>query len=242
MAQFDPNPPTFDIKYDIGKVPDIGSGYAAGIASAGKSIGEGVAAALDVANRSQSAHDTLDAMYQGKMLGPDAYAAIKGKSLGAQEKMIGMYTAQWIQQQGELAKAQGQVAAASGMTADQIRQYQALGMLPPNVDPNKKILTPNQPPVVRRAQPVQQPPAAAPPVQSNQSGSPTPSWAQGGGAAPSQTSAVKVTSIGPPLAIGQPMPAGGVTKVMTDKDGVSHNGVAVPGPNGTWVWRAHPIQ
>ena len=118
MAQFDPNPPTFDVKYDIGKVPDIGSGYAAGIESAGKSIAGGISNALDVMNRRQNATDMLNAMVQGGMLSPDAYKAIAGKSLGAQEQMLGMYANQWVldqaqQRQLSLARGQGGVEVAT---------------------------------------------------------------------------------------------------------------------------------
>src|SRR5215475_13442377 len=116
--QFDPNPPTFDVKYDIGKVPDIGSGMAAGIASAGESIAKGASAAMDVMNRRQNATDMLNAMHQGGMLSDDAYSSIAGKSLGAQEQMLGMYANQWILDQANqralsLQRGQGGVEVAT---------------------------------------------------------------------------------------------------------------------------------
>jgi hypothetical protein len=126
--------------YDIGKVPDIGEGYAKGITAAGEGISKGVTSALDVMNRSQAAHDTLDAMLGGKMLSPEAYAAIKGKSLTAQEGMIGMYANQWIRQQKqqmELQKLGYGGAVDVAKQAATIKQYQDLGLLPPGADPKK---------------------------------------------------------------------------------------------------------
>lgn len=112
--------------FDV-KPTDIGSGYAAGIAQAGEGLSKGISSALDVMNRSRAAHDTMDAMLQSKILSPEAYSAIKGKSLTAQEGMIGIYANQWIQQQAqqramELARQQGaiQVGVERG-------KFQAMG-------------------------------------------------------------------------------------------------------------------
>lgn len=114
---------------DLGK--DFTGGLQAGTAL-GKDVGEGISAALGVATRSQAAHDTLDAMAQNKILSADAYASIKGKSLTAQEQLIGMYANQWIAQQAqqrELQKiaytGQVQVATEAGMTAEKLKMIQA---------------------------------------------------------------------------------------------------------------------
>lgn len=87
--------------YDIGKVPDIGSGYAAGISEAGKGIAAGLGSALDTFTQNRTADDTLQAMRQMKVLSNDAYQAIAGKSLGAKQTLLGMYAGEWIKQQAQ---------------------------------------------------------------------------------------------------------------------------------------------
>ena len=169
MAEFSSTPPNFDVKYDIGRVPDIGAGYAAGITEAGKGIAQGVSSALDVANRSRAAHDTLDMMVQSKMISPDDYAAFKGKSLSAQEAMIGMHANQWIAQQAQqraidLAKVQGAVQV--GVETGKLGAYQkafGAGAPVPGMDPRHLPWNPNltNPQNQQNQQNQQNPPAKA---------------------------------------------------------------------------------
>ena len=94
----DGNLPTVSIPgfgYTAGTT-NIGEGYAKGIQSAGESIGKGLGQAMDVMNRRQNATDMLNALHQGGMLSDDQYKSVAGKSLGAQEQMLGMYANQWI--------------------------------------------------------------------------------------------------------------------------------------------------
>jgi hypothetical protein len=92
------NLPTVTIpafSYDV-KPMDIGAGYAKGITAAGEGIAKGITGALDVANRRQNASDLLTALHQGGILDDKVYKSVFGKSLGAQEQLLGMYANQWI--------------------------------------------------------------------------------------------------------------------------------------------------
>jgi hypothetical protein len=158
---FNTTPPSFNLKYDIGTVPDIGAGYAKGITAAGESLAGATKGVFDVMARNQNANDMLSAMKQNKVLTPDQYNSIATKSLGAKEQMTGMYANQWILDQANqraisLAKGQGgvDVAVAHAKALDQIQAGRsgAAGV-------NKMPYTgaPPQQPVQQQQQPVQQP-------------------------------------------------------------------------------------
>lgn len=150
MAEYLPAPTFPDVKYTAGTM-DIGSGYARGIETAGKALSSAAAGVMDIMNRRQNASDMLNAMHQTGMMTDDQYKAIAGKSLGAQESMLGMYAGQWIQQQAqerELQKigftGQTQVTTAHQQLLDQIAQYQKLGLYPPGTS-TSKVLVGGQP-------------------------------------------------------------------------------------------------
>src|SRR5215510_7086451 len=150
--EMDPRPPDFSgIKYTAGTM-DIGSGYAQGIQTAGKALSSAAAGVMDVMNRRNNANDMLNAMHQTGMMSNDQYKAIAGKSLGAQEQMLGMYAGQWSQQQAqerELQKigftGQTQVTTAHQQLLDQIAQYQKLGLYPPGTSTSKVLVGGQQP-------------------------------------------------------------------------------------------------
>lgn len=168
-----PTPPSFNLGYTAGTT-NIGAGYAAGIQQAGQSIAQGLGGALDVANRRQNASDMLDALHQGGALSDQAYKSIYGKSLGAQEQMLGMYANQWILDQANqramsLARGQGgvDVAVQHAKLLDTIRAVQEGYGAAAGVQQQKLLW---QPPAQ------QQNPPAQPPVQQNQP-APAPSQA-----------------------------------------------------------------
>jgi hypothetical protein len=97
----DPLPaPTFSGAFDV-KPMDIGSGYAAGITEAGKSIAGAIGGIADIAKQNIDTNDTLTAMKQGGILKDDEYQAVMGKSLGAKQQMLGLYAGQYIADQAE---------------------------------------------------------------------------------------------------------------------------------------------
>ena len=112
MAEFE-TPPTFSgVRYDVQPM-NIGEGYAKGISQAGEGIAKGISSVFDVMNRRQNATDMLNALHQGGVLSDDQYKSVAGKSLGAQEQMLGMYSNQWILDQANkraMALQQGQGA------------------------------------------------------------------------------------------------------------------------------------
>jgi hypothetical protein len=160
MAVFDPTPPKFDLTYNAGKT-DIGAGYASGITEAGKAIGGAISGVSSLMQQRQDATDTLNAMHGSGMLSDDQYKAIAGKSLGAQQSMIGMYSTAWIAQQ---AQAREMAKMGYGANLDIWKQHQAL------LDQFalNKATKPQQYPIQQgQQQPVQQQPPApqAQPVQ-----------------------------------------------------------------------------
>ena len=151
MAEYLPAPTFPDVKYTAGTM-DIGSGYARGIETAGKALSSAAAGVMDIMNRRNNANDMLKAMHQTGMMTDDQYKAIAGKSLGAQESMLGMYAGQWIQQQAaerELQKigftGQTQVTTAHQQLLDQIAEYQRLGLYPPGTSTSKVLVGGQQP-------------------------------------------------------------------------------------------------
>jgi hypothetical protein len=118
-------PPTFGDKYSVG-LTDIGSGYAAGITSAGQSIAGAIGAVMGGINQKtgeaqegilgqkQSSEETLDMLHMHGMMTDEEYAKAKTSGLGAQQKMIGMYTSEFntkLQARLEQEKALAQIAA-----------------------------------------------------------------------------------------------------------------------------------
>jgi hypothetical protein len=113
----DPLPaPSFNIPFSVAPT-DIGSGYAAGITQAGKSLSEAIGAVSDIAKQNVDANDTLAAMHQSGILKPEEYQAVMGKSLGAKQQMLGLYAGQWIADQA----ARRQAGLQTGQGDVQIR-------------------------------------------------------------------------------------------------------------------------
>jgi hypothetical protein len=115
--EMDPNPPTFNLKYDIGTVPDIGAGYAKGITAAGDALSKATTGVMDVMTRNRNADDMLNVLHQTGALTPDQFNAVANKGLGAKEQMTGMYANQWILDQANqramsLQRGQGGVDVA----------------------------------------------------------------------------------------------------------------------------------
>src|SRR5262249_47688186 len=117
-------PPTFTASYNVPPT-DISSGYAKGISSAGQAIAGAISAIMGGVNpqtgeaepgllqQGQNAHDTLDIMHSMGMFDDPTYEKLKTSSLGAQQKMIGLYTTQ------ATAKYQSQLEAARAMQLEQ---------------------------------------------------------------------------------------------------------------------------
>jgi hypothetical protein len=132
--------------YDLGKPIDIGSGYAAGITSAGQAISKtitGLMGGIDekgqiqqgILGQNQTTNDFLTVMNQmknpdgSKVLGDDAYQSLMGKSLGAKQMALGMYQNQFMynlqqqaQQNREIAVAQGTARAQAPYRSAEIAQ------------------------------------------------------------------------------------------------------------------------
>jgi hypothetical protein len=149
----DPLPaPQFNLTYDV-KPTDIGSGYAAGITQAGKSLAEAIGSVSQTYTQNRNADDMLTAMQANKMITPDEYEAVAGKSLGAKQQLLGMYATEYASQQAQqraLALQRGGGAVDIGVahaklldTINQLRQGYS-------TDPRK---TPYQPPAPQQPQP-----------------------------------------------------------------------------------------
>lgn len=121
--------PSVDIprfSYDV-TMPDIGKGYAEGIETAGKGIAAGVTTGLHdyltLSQQNRDADDTLSAMNKTGILSDDAYKAVAGKSLGAKQSMLGLYSGQWIAQ---MAQQRDMQKMGYGANLDIYKQHQAL--------------------------------------------------------------------------------------------------------------------
>lgn len=174
--EMDPNPPSFNIPMSIQPM-DLGADYAKGMQAgtqAGAELGQGITAAGNVMARNQTANDMLTAMQQSKMLSPDQYNSIAGKSLGAKEQMIGMFANQWMADQANqralsLARGQGGVEVAKSHAQLLDLYNQARAGNPAAVDVKKQFWQPNQQQVQQSGQP--QPPQPPPvPMQSSAGG------------------------------------------------------------------------
>jgi hypothetical protein len=132
-------PPTFSGSFDV-KPTDIGAGYAAGITSAGQSIAGAIGAVMGgynaktgelqegILDQKKSSEDTLDMLHTHGVIDDATYEKAKTSSLGAQQKMIGISTAEFntklqaqLEQQRALAvtAAQNQGAMARTVTSEQ---------------------------------------------------------------------------------------------------------------------------
>jgi hypothetical protein len=128
----DPLPaPKFDLTYDV-KPTDIGSGYATGITAAGKSLAEAIGSVSQTYTQNRDADDMLTAMQTNKMITPEEYEAVAGKSLVAKQQLLGMYATQYAAQQAQqralaLQKGTGAVdiGVAHAKLLDTITQLKA---------------------------------------------------------------------------------------------------------------------
>jgi hypothetical protein len=163
----DPLPaPSFNIPYSV-PLTDIGSGYAKGIETAGKSLSEAIGTVADIGKQNVDANDTLTAMHQTGILSPEEYQAVMGKSLGAKQSMVGLYAGQWIADQAarrsqalQMGKSAADVATEHAKlldTIDAVKKGYGLaagvntGKLP--TAPAAKTVVPTAP-AVQPAQPV----------------------------------------------------------------------------------------
>jgi len=163
----DPLPaPQFNLTYNT-PLTDIGSGYAKGIETAGKSLAEAIGTVADIGKQNVDANDTLAAMHQTGILSPEEYQAVMGKSLGAKQSMVGLYAGQWIADQAarraqglQMGKSTADIATEHAKLLDTINAVKSgygtaagvnVGKLPINQAQNQQVSTA---PAVKPAQPV----------------------------------------------------------------------------------------
>jgi hypothetical protein len=134
MAEFE-TPPTFNLKYDVAPT-DIGAGYAKGITEAGTSLAGAISQVSQTMTENKAVSDTLGGLYQAKMLTPDQYNAVLGKSPGAQKALLGQFMANYTADQAlrrDQALAQGKgavdIATEHAKLLDMINQWRS-GMGP----------------------------------------------------------------------------------------------------------------
>lgn len=244
--EMSPNPPDFSgVRYTAG-MADVGGAFAHGMQAgqaAGESIGKGITTAADIMNRRSTATDTLNAMHGTGMLSDDAYKAIAGKSLGAQESMIGMYANQWIAQQAQSRALQQQ---GYGANLDVWKQHQAL------LDEINKLKE-TRPQTLPMQQSNQQPQTPAPQAQPVQpmvsqqnlpigqqnltvSGIPGVAAPLGSGNITNPVAAQPQYRIGAPFKSGEATPSG--AKIGRDAQG--NPGLLVPDANAPGGWSFRP--
>jgi hypothetical protein len=128
----DPLPaPYFNIPYSV-PLTDIGEGYAKGITAAGTSLAQAIGSVSQTYTQNRDADDMLTAMQANKMITPEEYEAVAGKSLGAKQQLLGMYATQYAAdqaQQRELARQKGtgavDIGVAHAKLLDTIAQLKA---------------------------------------------------------------------------------------------------------------------
>jgi hypothetical protein len=128
----DPLPaPSFNIPFSVAPT-NIGEGYAKGITEAGTSLAQAIGSVSQVYTQNRDADDMLTAMQANKMITPDEYNAVAGKSLGAKQQLLGMYATQYASQQAQqralaLQKGTGAVdiGVAHAKLLDTITQLKA---------------------------------------------------------------------------------------------------------------------
>jgi hypothetical protein len=136
----DPLPaPSFNIPFSVAPT-DIGKGYAEGITQGGKSLAEAIGSVSQVYTQNRDADDMLTAMQANKMITPDEYNAVAGKSLGAKQQLLGMYATQYAADQAQqralaLQKGTGAVdiGVAHAKLLDTITQLKAGNPITANV-------------------------------------------------------------------------------------------------------------
>lgn len=144
---------------------DIGSGYAAGISSAGKSISgaiSGIMGGIDsagnvthgVLEQNSTVNDMLGFLKDQGTLTPDAYSNIMGKGLGARQQVVGAMMGQFqtnMKAQVEQGMKLGQISAtgdqamrerAAAEAAANLRAQQQL-----DLERQKMLLDPNLKPI-----------------------------------------------------------------------------------------------
>ena len=216
--------PTFSGAFDV-KPTDIGAGYAAGITSAGKSIGEAITGISDIAKQNTDTNDTLTALKQGGILKPEEYESVMGKSLGAKQQMVGLYAGQYIADQAERraaalqsGKAAADIATEHAKLLDVMNAVKTGYGAAAGVNTGKLPITPAQKTPVTTARPVQ-------PATPNLAGTPQNPTPLGSGniynppAAVAPAPAAKLT-IGPPLSGKDAVPAGGKVGTLRGQNGV----------------------
>jgi hypothetical protein len=219
--------PAFNLVYNT-PLSDLGSGYAAGITSAGKSVAAAIGSLSDIAKQNVDTNDTLTAMKQGGMLKPEEYESVMGKSLGAKQQMVGLYAGQYIADQAERRAAALQtgkgvvdVHTEHAKLLDMINAVKSgygtaagvnTGKLPINPQQNQQVQTA---PAVQRALPnlagtTQNPtPLGSGDIYNPVAATPA--------AVPPPTT--KLT-IGPPLSGKEPVPPGGKVGALRGQNGV----------------------
>jgi len=231
MADYLPAP-SFNLTYNT-PLTDIGSGYAAGISQAGQGISSAITGLMGGVNpktgeiqqgifgQQRQADDTLAAMQQSGMLSKEQYDAVAGKSLGAKNQMIGMYSTSWLNEQAQkrsLALEQGkgavEVDVAHQKLLDTINVVKSGYGTAVGVKPGSLPITPNR---------QQNPPRAVPRAQlvSTQpdlgSGSPVPVAMGFSGQAPAAATQIKIgNAFGPKEVI----PPGGKAGTVGGKHGL----------------------
>jgi hypothetical protein len=128
----DPLPaPQFNLTYAV-KPTDIGEDYAKGITAAGTSLAQAIGSVSQTYTQNRDADDMLTAMQANKMISPEEYEAVAGKSLGAKQQLLGMYATQYAAgqaQQRSLALQKGtgavDIGVAHAKLLDTITQLKA---------------------------------------------------------------------------------------------------------------------
>jgi hypothetical protein len=219
----DPLPaPTFNAAYTV-PLTDIGSGYAKGIETAGKSLAEAIGTVADIGKQNVDANDTLTAMHQTGILSPDEYNAVMGKSLGAKQSMVGLYAGQWIADQAarraqalQMGKSTADITTEHAKLLDTIQAVKSGYGQAAGVNVGKLPIQPNQPnQQVPTAQPVQRAQPLTPGQQlAGVPGQPTPLGS------PDITNPLAAgVIIGAPLAGKDPIPPGSKTATLRGQRG-----------------------
>jgi len=219
----DPLPaPSFNIPFSVAPT-DIGSGYAAGISQAGKSLSEAIGSVADIGKQNVDANDTLTAMHQSGILKPEEYQAVMGKSLGAKQQMLGLYAGQYIADQAERRAAALQMGkSVADINTEHQKLLDQLDMVKKGygklvgIDPSKLPIQQNQQnQQVQTAQPIQKAQPVSPAEKlAGVPGQPTPLGS------PDITNPLAAgVIIGVPLAGKDPIPPGSKTATLRGQRG-----------------------
>jgi hypothetical protein len=114
---------------------DIGSGYAAGITSAGKSLAGAISSVMGginpqtglaeegILDQKKSSEQQLGMMKDMGLIPQDIYEKMMTSNLGAQQKAIGMYTSKFT---SDLAAAREKAEQAAAMARQQVSESGAM--------------------------------------------------------------------------------------------------------------------